>query len=68
MTAPDETPRAVSPLPIPRPRGAFYEGGMCVHHDCVTETQGGVERCRVCVNEFEVALAVLEGALDRRRR
>lgn len=68
MTAPDEKPRAVSPLPIPRPRGAFYEGGVCVHHDCVTEILGGAERCRQCVAEFDEALAVCDGARDRRRR
>lgn len=68
MTAPEEKPRAVSPLPVPRPRGAFYEGGMCVHHDSPTEVLAGVEKCRECTSEFDEALAVLEGARERRRR
>lgn len=68
MTSPDETPRAVSPVSIPRPRGALYEGGACMHHDCLTETHNGVERCPKCMADFDEALAVLDGAHDRRRR
>lgn len=74
MTSPTpEIPqqRAVSPdeleTPSPHTRAHMYEGGWCVHHDMPTEAAGGRERCRQCDADFDYALAVMDGARDRRR-
>lgn len=69
MTAPE--PRAVSPdeldVPSRHTRAHLFEGGWCLSHDLPTETFGGREQCRACDADFDEALAVMDGARDRRR-
>lgn len=63
--------RAVSPdeleVPTRYTRAHLFEDGMCLTHDHPTETLGGREQCRRCQAAFDEALAVMDGARDRRR-
>lgn len=63
---PAESPDELD-VPSTYTRAEMYEDGHCLHHDCPTETRGGVERCRACQADFDQALAVLDGARERRR-
>lgn len=63
--------RAVSPdeleVPSRHTRAHLFESGWCLSHDLPTETIAGRERCRSCDADFDAALAVMDGARDRRR-